>query len=184
MLVQQEEEKKPASKVMAEKLAAELASDLAVKQRPAAAPAAPTKPRSSELSRGQSAAGGTLAAAGVVLAGLLVPGAREALFSRFAGEAAVLKTASAKTASLQKLVDAQQGDLRILQDQLAVAQAEYGAALSKLNGAKGALASLSSRVVSSEKAAKGEQRSGCGLAGWEGARSSSGACLFVLDDGG
>jgi hypothetical protein len=43
-----------------------------------------------------------------------------------------------------------------VQDQLGVAQAEYGQALAKLNGAKGALESLSSRVQSSEKAAKGE----------------------------
>jgi hypothetical protein len=109
---------KSASKRLAEQLAAELAAELAEKQAaeaPAGAAAKKEAQKSSGLSRSQAGAGATLAAAGAVLSALLVPSAREAIFSRFVGEAAVLKSAGARYASLQKLVEAQQGDLRLLQ---------------------------------------------------------------------
>lgn len=74
---------KTASKRLAQQLAAELAAELAEKQAPEApAPAKKAAGKSGELSRSQAGAGATLAAAGAVLTALLVPSAREAIFSR------------------------------------------------------------------------------------------------------
>ncbi|PSC72423.1 microtubule-associated futsch-like isoform A [Micractinium conductrix] len=91
-------------------------------------------------------AGALLAAGAALAAGLAVR-------SGTRNPANLLRTAEGRVTSLRETLEVQAVDLKAAQDRVVAAQAEYARGLSGLRSANAELQALSSRVLSSEKAA-------------------------------
>jgi hypothetical protein len=105
-------------------------------------------------------------AAGLTALALLLPAPRRFLWRQTLGRLqsaeAAHKAAAGRVAALAERVEAQGGEVQKLGARLAAAREEHARGLAKLKATAAELRSLSGRVYSTERSARGEPRRPCG----------------------